>query len=106
MANLIGGDRWVFTEPTSAAEESQLNHLHWITGIFWTSDENSGDDIAADDDLYITDGSGLKVISKRAEGTGDDLGITMGHPGLPVQGWSVKVLDGGVLTIWRKLPYT
>ena len=105
MANLIDGDRWVFTSTTSAAEEKKLGGFHKILGIFWTSDETTGKDIAADDDMYLMDGNNLKIISKRAVSAGDDVGITIGYPGLPVTGFKVRDLDGGTLTIWRALPY-
>ena len=105
MANKINGDRWVFTTTTSKSDEEALKGFYQILGIFWTSDEASAKDIAADDDLYITDKNDLKIISKRAESAGDDLGIVCSYPGLPVQGFKVKIMDGGTLTIWRVLPY-
>ena len=105
MANLINGDRWVFDGVTTVGQEKELNGFHQITGILWTSSEASGKDIAADDDMYITDGADLRIAEKRAESAGDDFGPPMPCGGLPVQGFKVKVLDGGILTIWRKLPH-
>ena len=106
MANKIDGDRWVFSATTTAEEEETLSGFYQLLGIFWTSDESTGNDIAADDDFLLTDGDGLRIAGKRAESAGDDFGVVISYPGLPVKGIKVKKSDGGILTIWRKLPYT
>jgi len=74
-----------------------------IIGIFWTSDPNvhSENDIAADDDFLLSDKNGNRIISKRAEFAGDDLGITPCMP-LPVSGVTVTTMDGGVCYVWIK----
>jgi len=102
MANkiMLKKGRLIFDQPTNTSEEELLSGVHRILGIFWVSDEASGDDIAADDDMELVDGDGDKIISKRGEGTGDDLGITIGYPGYTVHGLKVSKLDGGQLIVW------
>ncbi len=108
MGNLIDGDRWRFDAATNDSEEEKLTGRHWITGIFWT--ESADRDIAADDNLLITDKDGLVIYEMTAAGTpataSNHANIVIPDPGLLVDGFKLPLLDGGILVIWRKLPYT
>jgi hypothetical protein len=70
-----------------------------IIGIFWLADEATNKDIAADDDVLITQANGERIIGQRAEFTGDSLKVTPCRP-LCVEGITVSALDGGVVYIW------
>ena len=72
----------------------------YITMIAWVEDETSNKDIAADDDFLLSDSKGNRIIGKRAAFAGDDLGIVVGYPGLPVDGITVTALNGGVVYVW------
>lgn len=83
-----------------ATASSEVTGKLKIIGIAWVSDEGSGDDIAVDDDLLITDSGGHRVIGKRAEAAGQ--GLEMSFPGgLAVNGIKLTVLDGGVVYVYR-----
>ena len=69
-----------------------------IIGIFWVCEE--GAEIAADNDFLLLDTNDKKIIGKRAKFGGDDLGITLARPGLPVDGIKVSKLDGGHCYVW------
>jgi len=66
-----------------------------IMAIFWTSDSGANLDIAENDDFLLSDSNGHRIIGKRAEAAGDDLGIIFPKP-LVVNGITVTTLDGGV----------
>ena len=70
-----------------------------ILMIAWVSDQASGKDIAADDDFLLSDANGNRIIGKRAEVAGDDLGLVPCQP-LPVNGITVTTMDGGVCYVW------
>ena len=70
-----------------------------ITMIAWVEDQASNKDIAADDDLLISDAAGNRIVGKRAAFAGDDLGISPCKP-LLADGITVSLLDGGVVYIW------
>ena len=80
------------------AAAQAITGVKYIIGIFWVSDESA--DIAADDDFLLLDTNDEKIIGKRAEFAGDDLGITIARPGLPVDGIKVSKLDGGYCYVW------
>jgi len=108
MGNQIDGDRWVFDSVSTTAEIEKLRGRHQITGLFWV--EDAARDIAADDNLKIVDGDGLIIMEKTAAGTpataSNELIIPIADPGLMVHGFKVELLDGGILIVWLKLPYT
>ena len=108
--NYTDGNIWTFFDVSTSAENAKLSGRHQILGIFWTEDEATARDIAADDDLIITDGDDVRIIGKRAAGTpataSNDLILPIADPGLPVVGFKVAALDGGVLTVWAKPPYS
>lgn len=82
----------------AAAQEVTGNK--WIIGIFWTSDEAGNRDIAADDDFLLVDSNDKRIAGKQAKFAGDDFGITIARPGLPVNGIKTSKMDGGVCDIW------
>lgn len=110
MGNKIDGYRWRFDATTSDAEETILSGSHRILGIFWVEGKGSGQDIAADDDLVINDGDGNLIYEETAAGTpataSNAVRLVIPNPGLPVVGFSVKELDGGILIVWTAEPYT
>ena len=73
----------------------------WIKAIYWGSDQTSGKDIAADDDVLISDAAGNRIWGKRASfaGDGDFIPFPDGHL---AGGVTVTTLDGGVLYIFTK----
>lgn len=73
---------------------------HYIKMIAWVSDQASTKDIAADDDFLLSDADGNRIIGKRAEFAGDDLGITVPGNPMPVNGITVTTMDGGVVYVW------
>jgi len=93
MANVISGTQFLYFDTvTGAAVDRPLR----IIGIYWTSNEGAGLDIAADDDFLCRDTSDKTILSKRAEAAGDGLEVTFGFPGLHVVGFEVPTMDGGV----------
>ena len=95
MVNVLTGTVLYFDSTTAASVTGLLK----ILGIFWTSDQGSGLDIAADDDFLLSDANGNRIIGKRAEFAGDDLGIAPCQP-LCVNGVTVTTMDGGNCYIW------
>ena len=86
----------LFFDSTSSAA---VTGPQQIIGIFWTEDDASNRDIAADDDFTLTQTSGVRIIGKRAAFAGDDFGATPAKP-LIVDGIICTELDGGVCYIW------
>ena len=70
-----------------------------IRAILWVSDQNSGKDIAADDDMLLEDAAGVAIVGKRAEAAGDGLEISFPGNGITVSGLKAEDLDGGYLYI-------
>ena len=70
-----------------------------IIAIYWTSDGGTNLDIAADDDFLLSDANGHRIIGKRAEAIGDDLGIVFPQP-LVSNGITVTTMDGGVCYVF------
>jgi len=101
-----------FAIPAYAANDTETNVYYFdttvgaaVTGlvsiiaIYWTSNEGSNLDIAADDDWLISDSDGHKIAGKRAETDGDDFGIVFPYP-LKVNGVTVTTMEGGVCFIY------
>lgn len=82
----------------NAADQETTSSLR-ITAVAWLSDQGSGLDIAADDDMLLEDGAGVKIIGARAEATADDLVISFPIP-ITVTGLKAEDLDGGVLYVY------
>jgi len=80
-----------------AALQSAADVSMKVYAICWVSNEASNRDIAADDDMLLTDIDYNPIIGMRAEGTGNDLQIYLG--GLVFNGFRATVLDGGNLWI-------
>ena len=95
MAN-VTTTRVLYFDTTSGAS---VTGIHKIIGVFWVSDQTAIKDIAAYDDFLLSDSHGNRIIGKRAESVGDDLGITPCRP-LKVDGITVTTMDGGVCYIW------
>ncbi len=95
MANSISGKVLYFDSTTGAS----VAGLHRIVGVFWTSDEGTNLDIAADDDFLLIDSNSKVILGKRAEAAGDGLEVAFGFPGFPVDGITISKLDGGVCQI-------
>jgi len=93
MANVTSGTRFLYFDSTTGATISKLIR---IIGIYWVSNLGAGLDIAADDDFACTDGLSKVILTKRAESVDGNLEVTFGLPGIPVQGFVVTVMDGGV----------
>lgn len=70
-----------------------------VIAIYWVSDQTSGKDIAADDDFLVSDGSGHRIIGKRAEDVGDDMGIVFPQP-FVTNGLVITTMDGGVCYVY------
>jgi hypothetical protein len=70
-----------------------------ISTIAWLSDQNSGKDIAADDDMLLENGVGTTIIGMRAEATADDLQISF-NPCIYANGLKAEDLDGGYLHVY------
>jgi hypothetical protein len=72
----------------------------YVKAIAWVSDQASGYDIAANDDLLVSDSAGNRVVGKRASFAGD--GFEMYHfvEGYNTDGLVVTTIDGGVCYIY------
>lgn len=70
-----------------------------VIAIYWVSDQTTDKDIAADDDFLVSDGNGHRIIGKRAEATGDDLGIVFPQPFVS-NGLVITTMDGGVCYVF------
>jgi len=72
-----------------------------VTAVVWASDQATDKDIAAGDDMLLTDPEGNRIVGKVAAKAGDGLtqSIWSGHrcPGIRVDD-----LDGGVLYVFIK----
>ena len=82
----------------NAAAQELLTIRFRIKAIVWTSNEGVNLDIAADDDMLLSDAAGNKIVGKRAEGAGDGLELAL-PGGLDVMGLIATTLDGGVLYV-------
>ena len=82
------------------AADQETSSAFRIRAVAWTSDQAANKDIAVDDDMLLEDGSGIRVIGKRAEAAG--VGVEMSFPGdgLTVMGMKAEDLDGGYLHIY------
>ena len=70
-----------------------------IKAIYWGSDQTAGADIAAADDVLLSDATGYRVWGKRAAFDGD--GDYVPFPGgLQVNGLTVTTIDGGYLYVY------
>ena len=96
MANVTTGTLLYFDSTTGASVTGQKK----IKAIFWTSNGGADLDIAADDDFLLSDSQGNKIIGKRAEFAGDDLGVILQHKPMEVNGITVTTMGGGVCYIW------
>jgi len=74
--------------------------LQRIVAILWQSHSSTGNDIAADDDIQITDTKGAVLCAKRAEAVYDDLVLVFGYPGFVANGIKVTALDGGICLVY------
>ena len=101
MANRINTNPMVFDSVTSAVENEKLSGMHYITRAEWVGNEVSGRDIAAADDMLVTNAAGVDCYSKRAISDGDDYTTGKMNPPDVVVGVIVAKLDGGVLKIWK-----
>jgi len=72
----------------------------YLKAIAWVADQASGCDIAADDDMLLSDANGARIIGKRASYIGD--GIEMYHfpEGYQPPGLTMTTIDGGVCYIF------
>src|SRR5512133_957491 len=72
----------------------------YIKAIAWLNDQASGCDIAANDDLLLSDADGNRIIGKRAIAAGD--GIEMYHfpENYQPNGLTMTTIDGGVCYIF------
>lgn len=95
MANVTTG-RCLYFDSTSGATITKLIR---IIGIYWTSNEGAGLDIAADDDFLCRDNKDVTILCKRAEGAGDGLEVTFSLPGVPFDGFEIPTMDGGVCVV-------
>lgn len=97
MANVINA-KPIFcdTAATLYLAEKSVN----LKAIAWLNDQASGCDIAADDDMLLSDGNGNRIIGKRAVFAGD--GIEMYHfpENFACDGLVMTTLDGGVCYIF------
>ena len=84
------------TAATFFPASKQLN----LRAIAWLNDQASGSDIAASDDMLLSDANGNRIVGKRAISAGD--GIEMYHfpENLIVNGLVMTTLDGGVCYIF------
>lgn len=83
------------------AKDQKTTTMFRIREISWVSDEGSGLDIAADDDLLIANGDSTQVLySRRAEATADNPPVFLGDKGIITDGISITTMDGGVLYIY------
>ena len=109
MANQIDGNSWRFTGVTTKEEEEKLSGFHKIIGFFWVEGDEADRDIAANDVLEVTSGDGSPFYKEVAAGTpataSNAVRICPGPPGIPIEGFSVKQLTGGVLIVWTLPPY-
>lgn len=96
MTNVLTGETLYFDSTTTAS----VTGIRRILGIVWTSSSESERDIAADDDLLVTEASGKYIIGKRAEFAGDDLGYNWARPGKKVDGITITTMGGGVCYIY------
>jgi len=82
----------------NAAAQTLATIRFRIKAIVWVSSEGAGLDIAADDDMLLSDGEGNKIVGKRAEAAGQGLELAL-PGGLDVMGLTATTLDGGVLYV-------
>jgi hypothetical protein len=109
--NQIDSDTlWSFMTTTSAGDEEKLKGSHRIIAIFWNECTMATGDIAANDEILITDGEDRIIFNKVAAGTPatapNDTSIVIGYPGLLVKGFKLPVLGGGMLVVWLAAPHT
>ncbi len=70
-----------------------------LKAIAWLNDESAGKDIAAADDMLLSDINGTRIIGKRAIAGGD--GLEWFFPeNFVVDGLVMTALDGGVCYIF------
>lgn len=93
MSNVLSGTRFLYFDSVTGATVTRPLR---IIAIFWVSNEGTNLDIAADDDFLCRDNLDKTIVGKRAEGAGDGLEITFGFPGIPVDGFEIPTMDGGV----------
>lgn len=74
--------------------------ITFIRAIAWVSDQASNCDIAADDDLLLSDSTGVRIIGKRASFSGDGLEMYHFPQDYIVNGLTMTTIDGGVCYIW------
>ena len=93
MANDTGGNPLKFDATGSVAGTMT------IQAIAWVGDQATNENIAADDDMLVTDTGGRRIVGKRAIAAGDDLFVSF-PLGLRVDGVKVTALDGGLCFIY------
>jgi hypothetical protein len=100
MGNIITSNPMFFDEVTSSVENELLNKMSYVERVEWVSNEAGAKDIAADDDMLVTNYAGNDLYSKRAEFAGDDYTTGKINPPDPVLGIKILKLDGGIMKIW------
>lgn len=94
MANSLLANPYYGYE-TGVLTAQQVN----IRGIYWGSDQTAGADIAASDDILISDANGNRIWGKRAAFDGD--GEWLPFPdGFLVNGITITTIDGGYFYIY------
>ena len=96
MANDTGGNP-LFFDTAAGAKVGTMT----VQSIAWVGDQATNKDIAAADDLLVTDTAGNRIIGKRAIAAGDDMYVHF-PLGLRVDGVIVSLLDGGNCYIYTK----
>ena len=102
MADVTSGSHlyWEAADTTGISEKITLQ----IVMLAWVSNDGTNMDIAADDDLSITDGNDIEVITKRAEAAGDGIDPVCFNPPLKMSGIKIAKLGGGVVHITVRDP--
>ncbi len=72
----------------------------YLKAIAWVSDQASGSDIAADDDMLLSDSDGNRIIGKRASFAGDGLEMWHFPEHYCVNGLTMTTIDGGLCYIF------
>lgn len=89
------------------ADTTGIPHTLHVVYIAWLGTSNTNRDIAADDDLEVTDAHGAVLFEIRAliesatiTPKQNQLTMTWPSPGVSISGIKVPQIDGGELFVW------